>query len=137
MLVGYCFGSPYALTHYHVYCLMLSMYCFRGVPHLFLPSPYPCISFSKLVAVIKKSLQSCPKYDSLQNASDGLIIIFASCTCTICVVPTGCVGVPRRRHPDLTRLHCQLQGGVEARTHPGPPLIVSDLGLVDLFLHVE
>ena len=46
-----------------VHCLMLSMYCFRGLPRLRLPSTYP--STSVFVIWQPWSLHRCPKYDSL------------------------------------------------------------------------
>ena len=58
--------SSAARTHsdvvYCVHCLMLSMYCFRGLPHLLFPSMYPSTTF--LVIWQPSSLKRCPKYDS-------------------------------------------------------------------------
>ena len=64
-----------------VHCLMLSMYCFRGLPRLRLPSTYP----STTVFVIWQpwSLHRCPKYDSLRLRTCPSNSRFISSSCII------------------------------------------------------
>ena len=63
---------------------MLSMYCFRGLPHLRLPSTYP----STTVFVIWQpwSLQRCPKYDSLRTCPSNSRFMSSSCRILLSVL---------------------------------------------------
>ena len=64
-----------------VHCLMLSMYCFRGLLRLRLPSTYS--STTVLVIWQPWSLQRCPKYESLRLRTSPSNSCFMSSSCRI------------------------------------------------------